>query len=348
MKRIIISSLLLCVLLPASAQRLTVEKNTVDCGKTAYQQPVTAEFRLRNKGLRKLKISHVETFCGCLKAEYPQGEIGMGERFTLKVTYNARQLGHFQKVISIESNGSKEPVLLTMKGVVLASIEDFSGTYPYEMGDLRVDNNNLEFDDVNKGERPSQVLHVMNVGNKVLQPNLLHLPPYLSAVVSPERLSPNRAGTITVSLNSDKLHDYGLTQTSVYLAKELGEKVSPSSEITVSTVLLPATASSASSSPRMQLSAERLDMAFDGKNKRSGEIIITNSGQATLHISSLQMFTGGLRVTLNRREIAPGQTAKLKVTAYRDELKSVRSRPRVLMITNDPHKQKVVISINAK
>ena len=340
--------MLLLAMLPTSAQRLTVEKNNVDCGKTAYQHPVTAVFNLRNKGLRKLKIDKVDTGCGCLKAEYPQGEIGMGERFTLKVTYDARQLGHFQKVISIESNGSKEPLLLTMKGVVLASMEDFSGSYPHEMGDLRVDKNDLEFDDVNKGDHQEQVIHVMNVGTKVYHPNLLHLPPYLSAVVMPERLSPNHVGKITFTLDSEKLHDYGLTQTSVYLAKELGEKVSPTNEITVSTVLLPAATATGASSPKMELSAENLDIQFDGKSKRSGEITITNTGHATLKISSLQMFTAGLLVTLSKREIAPGEKARLKVTAFRDELKKVRSRPRVLMITNDPSKAKVVIRINAK
>jgi hypothetical protein len=32
----------------------------------------------------------------------------------------------------------------------------------------------------------------------------------------------------------------------------------------------------------------------------------------------------------------------------RDDLQKVRTRPRILMITNDPDKAKIVITINAK
>ena len=60
------------------------------------------------------------------------------------------------------------------------------------------------------------------------------------------------------------------------------------------------------------------------------------------------MFTAGLKVTLGKRELKPGESTKLKITALRDELEKQRSKPRVLMITNDPDKAKVVIKINVR
>ena len=76
------------------AQRLTVEKTTIDCGRTGFEQPVTATFELRNKG-RKLFIESVRPDCGCTAVEFPR-EVGAGDKFTIKMTYDARQLGHFQ------------------------------------------------------------------------------------------------------------------------------------------------------------------------------------------------------------------------------------------------------------
>lgn len=125
--------------LQAGAQRLTVEKETVDCGSVAYDAPVTAVFELRNKGARKLKINDVRVSCGCIGVDYPKGEVGGGDRFKVRLTYDARQLGHFEKTAAIYSNGSKKPVYLTMRGVVLAEVEDYTGSYPYEFGDLRAD-----------------------------------------------------------------------------------------------------------------------------------------------------------------------------------------------------------------
>ena len=75
-------------------------------------------------------------------------------------------------------------------------------------------------------------------------------------------------------------------------------------------------------------------------------MVLLNTGQSTLTISSLQMFTAGLKVTLGKRELAPGQSTTLKITGYADELSKVRTRPRILMITNDPDHSKVVVNIH--
>ena len=74
--------------------------------------------------------------------------------------------------------------------------------------------------------------------------------------------------------------------------------------------------------------------------------MVTNNGRTELDISSLQLFTRGLQVSLGKRRLQPGESTKLKITAQRDELKKVRTRPRILMITNDPAKSKVAITIN--
>ena len=96
------------------------------------------------------------------------------------------------------------------------------------------------------------------------------------------------------------------------------------------------------------MSKQNIEITFDGKKKKTDVIELTNQGQTELGISSLQMFTGGLQISLGKSKLAPGQSTKLKVTAMRDELLKLRRRPRLLMITNDPDKGKVVININAK
>lgn len=350
--RTLISTLLLLATLPVAAQKLVVEKTTIDVGKTGYQMPVTATFEFRNKGVRRLRITDVKPDCNCTTIDYPRGEISVGSTFQVKMTYDARMLGHFDKQVAIVTTAAKKPIYLCMKGVVQTGWQDFSGTYPVEMGDLLLDRDELVFDDVNKGFQQVQELHIYNNGTRVYQPNLMHLPDYLTAVVAPERLAPGAAGKMVVTLNSDKLHDYGLAQTAVYLAANPGDKVSQDHEISVSAVLLPAfeemTAAQRAQAPKLKLSKETVDISFDGKSKKKDVIEVTNAGQTELVISSLQMFTKGLQVSLGKSRLAPGASAKLKITAFQDQLKKVRIRPRVLMITNDPDKPKVTIVINAK
>jgi hypothetical protein len=329
------------------AQKLSITKESIDIGRTGYEVPVTATFELRNKSLRKLVIQDVKPDCNCTTVEFPKGEIGANDKFPIRMTYDARMLGHFNKQAAIISNASKDPVYITMTGVVLADLMDYSGNYPYDFNQLLTNANELEFDNVNKGEQRTFEMGIMNnSSNTVMQPNILHLPPYLSAQTFPERLEPGHSGKIVFTLNSDKIHDYGLTQTTVYLAQQLGEKINNETEIGVSAVLLPPVRQVANA-PQLVLSDSVLVLDFGGKAKKSGEIIVANSGKSQLDISSLQMFTRGLKVTLGKTHLAPAQSTKLKITGEAEELKKVRTAPRVLMITNDPQQSKVVITINS-
>ena len=337
----------LFTLLPftASAQKMKVITDEVNCGPVGYESPVTAVFELRNAGGKKLRISDVKVSCGCTVVDYPRNDIAGNTTFQIRMTYDSRQLGHFVKQAAVYSNGSAKPVMLKMKGVVMAEMQDYAGVYAYSIGDLRMDKNELEFDDVNRGEQPVQEIHILNAGTTTCQPNLMHLPPYLKAHMAPEQLAPGRTGKMTVTLNSELLNAFGLTQTTIYMAQNPGDKVSKSNDIVSFAHLAE---SEKLRAPHLELSAEQLDFDFNGRQKMKGEIVLTNTGRTALNISSLQMFTVGLKVTLSKRELKPGESTKLKITGINKDLKKARSKPRVLMITNDPDKPKVVITINVK
>ncbi len=353
MKRnVILAVLLASAALEASAQRISAKHEVIDCGNVLYESPVTAKFELRNKG-NDLIIDTVRTSCDCVVADYPKGTIAKGDNFMVEVTFDARQLGHFYKEAAIYSNASDKPFYLTMKGVVVDHVTDFTGVYDYALGDVRADKNNIEFDDVNLGEMPTQKIHFVNNGTTNVTPVVMHLPNYLTADVSPETVAPGHAGTVSITLNSSKLRSYGLTQSSVYLGMFPGDKVGEDKEISVSAVLLPEFRNMSETqrlnAPVMKLSAETLDLGeFGDKDEKDGTIIIENQGRSRLNISSMQMFTAGLKVRLNKSRLDPGESARLKITAYKKHLKNARSKPRVLMITNDPNKSKVVIHVKVK
>jgi hypothetical protein len=182
---------------------------------------------------------------------------------------------------------------------------------------------------------------------------MLHLPPYLTAFSIPEKLEPGKSGKLTLTPNSQHLNNFGLTQTSIYLAEQLSDKVSNETEFPVSVVLLPnATLFEGKNkqyAPRLEFSADSLTLGMVGKkNIKKGVITLTNKGRLALKISSLQMFTKGMKVTLNKRELQPGESTKLQVSIDRDEVLKARQRPRVLMITNDPDHSKMVIKVGVK
>ena len=89
-----------------AAQKLVVEKAVVDVGRTGYENPITAVFEFRNKGSRRMIIDAVKPDCYCVTVDYPKGEIGGNEKFQIRMTYDARQLGHFTNISRLRNTGS--------------------------------------------------------------------------------------------------------------------------------------------------------------------------------------------------------------------------------------------------
>ena len=339
--------------LSLSAQHLSTESAAIDCGQVLFGHPVTAVYEMRNSGNQPLTIKDVRTSCGCTTVDWPSTAIAAGKNFQITVRYDAQTMGHFDKQIGIESNAADTMMVLSLHGVVVPSLATFVGKYDYKIDDLRLDHNDVEFDDVNRGDKPVQQIHIINKGEQTLQPVVMHLPSYLKASVSPTQLAPGHSGVVTLMLDSRAIRDFGLTQSSIYLGMFPGDKVAPEKEISVSAVILPdfdhLTDAQRANAPKMILSAEKIDLGhFDGKDKKKGVLEITNTGKSTLKVRSLQMFTTGLEVSLNKTQIEPGKTAKLKVTAYAKQLRKARSKPRILMITNDPNQTKVILNVNVE
>lgn len=344
-----------CLLLfftPMKAQRIEVTNSVTDMGQVMFNTPAIAEFKLKNKGHRSLKISKVYTSCGCTTVDYPQKPVSGGADFSVRVIYDARQMGHFEKLVGIYAEDLKEPIMLKVRGIVVEEVTDDGGDLPFAIGDLKTDIEEIVFDNVNRGDKPVAMMHIMNPTSKTVEPVVMHLPRYLQAEVSPSIIEPGRRGLVTITLSSAALRDYGLTQTNVYLGSFPGDKVSTDKEISVSAILLPDFSQlngNKTDAPKIQLSTTTLQLgAFNGKKKLHGEIGITNGGTATLDISALQMFTTGLEVSLNKTQLRPGESAKLKITAHAKELKQSKGKPRILMITNDPAQPKVVIEVIGK
>ena len=340
--------------LPASAQKITTQHEVVDCGQVKFRHPVTAEFVMKNEGNKPLVIHNMLKSCGCTEVEYPKKSIAAGESFVVKAVYDAKQMGTFNKQVCLYTNAADEPFILSMRGRVVSNVVDFAGPYNEMLGEIKSDVQEVEFDDVNRGDRPVQRIHIFNPTDQMMEPVVMHLPNYLQAQVSPSKVAPRHSAVVTLVLDSKKLRDLGLKQTSIYLGERPGDKIAPEKEIVVSSVLLPAfdnmTAAKKALAPKAELSTTNLDLgSFGNRKKLKGEVLITNKGKSKLEIRSMQMFTMGLQVQLKKSKIEPGETVKMKVTVVKPDLKKSRAKnPRILMSTNDPDNAKVVVKIHVK
>lgn len=334
----------------ASAQSFTSQAREFECGQMVFMTPATITVSLRNTSTEPAQIKSVDTGCGCTSVSFTNGMINPGRDAQLNITFDCKQLGHFDRIIRVYDTNSDKPAEFEVRGQVVTKIEDYTGEYPHKLGTLLTDVDAIEFDDVNKGQKKVQTIHIMNPTGQNVEPVMLRLPSYLTAEMQPKVLGPKQKGTMYITLKTNDIRDYGLTQSTIYLGRNSADKVNSDKELTVSTVLLPPVIAKddlkRTYAPKLVMSSKTLDMTeLQKKSKAKDEIVITNEGKSTLEISKLQLFTAGLQVQLSQQRIEPGEQARLIVTAIGKELKKVRTRPRILMITNDPNNQKVVINL---
>lgn len=355
MKRILfLFNILFAVVLVAQAQpKITFDKNVQELGYVLWRNPVTITYNFTNTGDKPLVISKVTSSCGCTEVDWTKSPIPAGGKGTVTAVFDAEAIGHFYKEVGIYCNASYRPIYLEFNGEVTADARNYSFTHPFGFGAIRLDKDEIEFKDVNKGDHPEFSILVANTSNKAYSPVLMHLPPYLSAKAVPEVLGRGKNGKIIVTLDTEKLPKFGITRTSVYLSRYPGDKVGSDNEIPVSTVLLPdfsgLTEQQKNNPPQISLSTTQLEFPpLKPKQKKSQNVIITNTGKTDLVIQDMQVFNIALAVNLKKTVLKPGESAKLKITVLGENLSRVKGTPRVLMIINDPNKPSVTIRVKAK
>lgn len=331
--------------------KATFDKNLYEFGVVLWKHPATATFKVKNDGDKPLVISNVTTSCGCTVANWTKTPIAPGATGEVTSTFDAKALGHFNKSVGVYCNASARPIYLTLRGEVSADPKNYTLTHPYEIGAIRLNKDAIEFDDANKGDKPTVEILVANTSDEVYTPVLMHLPPYLEAVATPERIGKKGTGKIKVTLDTDKLPKFGLTTATVYLSRFPGDKVGEENAIPVSAILLPdfshISQQQRLNPPAVELSSMEITFPpMSEKEKKTQTVIVRNVGKSNLEITDLQVLDPVLGVHLKTRVLKPGAQTKMKITAYGKYLERIKGTPRVLMITNDPNCPKVIVKVN--
>ena len=136
----ILSSLILSTsLLTTNAQSFTAQAKEFECGQMMFRTPATITVMLRNTSTHPAEIKYIDTGCGCSKATYPAGEVNPGQDAQVTLTFDCKQLGHFDRIVRVYDKQSEKPAEFEVRGQVVAKIENYTGNYPFKLGVLLTD-----------------------------------------------------------------------------------------------------------------------------------------------------------------------------------------------------------------
>ncbi|MCB0607229.1 MAG: DUF1573 domain-containing protein [Lewinella sp.] len=103
-------------------ETMEVDYGTIEQGADPYRV-----FKFTNVGTEPLVIKSAKGSCGCTIPTYPKEPILPGQTNEIKVKYDTNRPGPFTKRVTLTTNVSEDPVVLTIKGVVNKKAEEQEG-----------------------------------------------------------------------------------------------------------------------------------------------------------------------------------------------------------------------------
>lgn len=330
--------------------RISTNKERHNFGQVEWKKPANVTFVITNTGDKALVLNNVTVSCACAVIDWPKSPIAPGKEGVISATFDAKMLGRFHKSIGIYSNATPGLIYFYFEGEVVQKVTDFTNYDLESIGQIMIGETEIDFPDVHRGKQPTMQLVVVNQSSAPYEPVLMHLPPYLIMKKEPEVLQKGEKGVITLTLDTDRLTDLGLTQTSVYLSRFAGDKVNEENEIPVSVVLLPDFSGMSENerlnAPVIHLSDTVVNLSnlLLKRQKASFDITVSNLGKSPLRINKLQVFNPAVGVSLRKSILAPGERARLRITLDKKNLNR-KKQLRVLLISNDPVHPKSIIKL---
>tara|TARA_Y100000739_G_C20601614_1_gene463252 strand:- start:1769 stop:2200 length:432 start_codon:yes stop_codon:yes gene_type:complete len=131
MKKIFGTLMILCFTLSSMSQKIEFESKVIDYGVIEHNSDGNREFKFTSSGDKPLIIKSAKGSCGCTVPSYKKedgsSEWAPGETGKIQVKYATNRIGKFTKTITLSTNSvDKKPVILTIKGEVLAPEKDTS------------------------------------------------------------------------------------------------------------------------------------------------------------------------------------------------------------------------------
>lgn len=112
---------LLCFVLLTGTPQIDFAKQEQSFGKIREGRIVNVQYKFTNSGTVPLLIKEVQSSCGCTAVAYPTYPVGPNETDFITVKFiSLGKNGLQDKEIRVISNATKKPVVLRLKGEVVA------------------------------------------------------------------------------------------------------------------------------------------------------------------------------------------------------------------------------------
>jgi hypothetical protein len=222
--------------------------------------------------------------------------------------------------------------------------------YPNKSGNLLFSTLSLSFPGMLDNVTATDTIRIFNNGNYEIGLNVENPNKNILAELNTKTIRPRQEAYIRVVYDSKKANDYGLLLHEIFLVTT--DSIKPKKEIFISTIVepyfAPLTSADSANAPRIKVS----ELVYDFAKAKEGTFVehavqITNTGKSDLKILSIKPACSCLGAEMQKKVLAPGESAPLNLT-YNTTRKGGPESKDVTLYTNDPFLSKLAITVKGE
>lgn len=298
---------------------------------------VTCTFTYINDGSEPVYITAARASCGCTSPRYSRDAIAPGESSDIEITYDpAGRPGKFTKYVAVTLSDNSPMEKLYIKGTVVGSPTTVEQRFPADCGSkLKLAKGALMVGETNKGQTRTVFLEGYNRHTDSIRPKVLDLPPYITVNPTPETVAPGEQFSFVFYFDGAKCPLYGLVNDTLTIdGGEAGRCTIPAVAL-VREDFSKLSPKDLEKAPRLHTDETTVDFGrLDGAQTKT--VTINNVGKSPLKIRRVYSADAGITASCQTKEIKPGKSAQIQVTADPAQMTGALLNARLSIITNDP------------
>ena len=306
-----------------------------------------------NEGDGTIKVTNIETSCGCTSASYNKGEIAPNDRFEVSVCFDPfNRPGRIEKHIFVTVSDSERPIRLLLEGFVQERERTIDELYPFDMGGgLRLRSNFHAFGYTEHGSTVEEHIGYINTSLEPIAISINHTTTsgWLT-VTHPAMIPAGSTGDITLCYTiPEECAVYGTISDTLYIIIDgIKARYPLSAEAIVTDNFSMVDDISA---PRADISKNIIKFGEIKHSKETFEemITLTNSGASPLMVRHIESSSEAVEGIAESDTLQPNESTKIRIRLHGESIELIEGifTARLRIVTNDPIRPMQTIKVNA-
>jgi hypothetical protein len=302
--------------------------------------PATFKFSFRNTGAEPLILNSVHASCGCTTPSYSKEPVLPGAKGFIDVTYNPQSRpGHFNKDITVTTNGDPETIVLKISGEVIPSVSSSDNSYQFTIDGLKLKSNQITFAPIYFGQKQTQQLEIYNDNDKPVAIDFSEVPKHIQIKANPKILKPKEKGIIEATYDSKIKNDWDFVTDRIGVG--VNGSFSTSNKISIVAMIVEDFSSMTDeqkrNGPKVDFANSLLEFGtIKLGDKITHDFVFTNNGKTSLIIRKVSAMCSCTAAEPKLKVIKPGESSVITLTYNSTGQRPGPVNKGIKVITNDP------------